>query len=91
MMSLRTAGHLLLLLLVLDTLPCELTIEADHGDQEAVVVCTLLDHRPDWLASSSISHQVRHHAVTVAVKRAAQISFGGAARIFSLPIVWPGE
>ena len=54
MTRLRTTGHLLLLLLVLGTLPCEVTVEAERGDQEAVVVCTLLDHWPAWLSLSGI-------------------------------------
>jgi len=31
-------------------LPCEITVEAERGDQETVVVCTILDHVPDWRA-----------------------------------------
>ena len=87
-MSSRVAGHVLLILLVLGTLPCEVTVEAERGDQEAVVVCTLLDHWPDWLPLSRVA---RHHGGAAAVKRAAHLSFRRAARIFSLSIISPAQ
>jgi hypothetical protein len=60
MMTPRAARYLLLVLLELGTFACEVTVEAERGDHETVVMCTLLDHLPDWHASWSALRGLFH-------------------------------